>query len=192
MRERGVRHVPLVDAEGVVVDLALLDDLSVPEELPLQAVIMAGGFGRRLHPLTEDVPKPMLKVGDRPLMQRIIEQLRDAGIRRVDVTTHYLAEKITSYFGDGHAFGVELHYVSEDKPLGTAGALGVMEPPTRPFVVINGDILTRVDFRAMLAFHQEHRADLTVGVRSSSTSRSPTESSSAKVRASSTCARSRP
>jgi dTDP-glucose pyrophosphorylase/CBS domain-containing protein len=165
MHEQVVHQLPLVDADERVVELATLDDLLPDQAAPLQAVIMAGGFGERLRPLTQDVPKPMLHVGDRPLLQRTIEQLREAGIRRVNVTTHYLPEKIAEHFGDGAAFGVELNYVSEDKPLGTAGALGLIEQTNEPFLVINGDILTRVDYRAMHAYHREHRADLTVAVR---------------------------
>ena len=165
MHEHVIHQIPLLNPDQRVVDLVTLDELLGNEPLPMQAVIMAGGFGKRLRPLTEDLPKPMLPVGDRPLMQRTIEQLREAGIRRVNVTTHYLPEKITDHFGDGAAFGVELNYVSEETPLGTAGALGLMAAPTEPLLVINGDVLTRVNFRAMLAWHREHHADLTVAVR---------------------------
>lgn len=165
MQTHGIHQIPLLNADGRVVGLKTMGDLLGSEPLPLHAVIMAGGFGKRLLPLTEQMPKPMLPVGDRPLMQRTIEQLRDAGIRRVAVTTHYLPEKISDHFGDGTAFGVELNYVSEGTPLGTAGALGLMEAPSEPFLVINGDVLTRVNFRAMHAYHREHRADLTVAVR---------------------------
>ena len=165
MQERVIRQVPLLDDDGRVAGLVTMDELLPDQALPLQAVIMAGGFGTHLRPLTEELPKPMLPVGDRPLMELIIEQLRQAGIRRVNVATHYLSEKIIEHFGDGHNFGVELSYVTEDRPLGTAGALGLMETPQEPLLVINGDILTRVDFRAMLAYHQEHGADLTVAVR---------------------------
>lgn len=165
MQERWIRQVPLVDDEGRVVDLVTWYDLLPDQPLPLQAVIMAGGQGMRLRPLTEDLPKPMLPVGDRPLMEHIINQLRDAGIRRVNVTTNYLAEKITDYFGDGSEFGVELSYVTEARPLGTAGGIGLLKRPDEPLLVINGDILTRVDFRAMLDYHREHRAALTVAVR---------------------------
>ena len=164
MQERVVRQIPLLDEAGRVVDLATLEDLLPREPLPLQAVIMAGGYGTRLRPLTEELPKPLLLVGDRPLMEFTIERLRQAGIRRINVMTHYLAEKIINYFGDGKSWGVELNYVTEDHPLGTAGALGLMEEPDEPLLVINGDILTRLDFRAMLSFHREHGADLTVAV----------------------------
>ena len=165
MNEHTIRQVPLLDDEGRVVDLALLGDMVKEYELPFSAVVMAGGYGTRLRPLTEDLPKPMLPVGDRPLMEFIIEQLHQAGVRRVSVTTHYLADKIEEHFGDGQDFGVEINYVTEDRPLGTAGALGLMDASEEPLLVINGDILTHVDFRAMLDYHREYNADLTVGVR---------------------------
>jgi dTDP-glucose pyrophosphorylase len=165
MRRHRLRQIPVLDDGGVVVDLALLDDLVPNRELPLQAVIMAGGFGKRLRPLTEELPKPMLPVGDRPLMERTIERLREAGIKRVQVSTHYMKEKITDYFGDGQDFGVDLNYVTEDEPLGTAGALSLLAESDEPLLVINGDILTRLDFGAMLDFHRQHEADLTLAVR---------------------------
>lgn len=165
MQDRGVRQIPLLDGDGRVSGLTTLDELLPGVLPPAQAVIMAGGFGSRLRPYTDDTPKPMLRVGDRPLMERTVGQLRAAGIRRVNVSTHYLPEKIVGHFGDGRDFGVEFNYLQEDQPLGTAGALGLMDPPAGRCLVINGDILTRVDFRALLAYHTEHAAALTVGVR---------------------------
>jgi dTDP-glucose pyrophosphorylase len=165
MQEHHIRHLPLVDGAGRAVELATLDELLPSEQLPLQAVIMAGGAGTRLRPLTQDLPKPMLPVGGRPMLEHVIEQLRGAGINRVNITTHYKREVIENHFGDGHGFGVEVSYVKETQPLGTAGALGLMDSPKEPLLVVNGDILTRVDFRAMLRFHREHQADLTVAVR---------------------------
>jgi NDP-sugar pyrophosphorylase family protein len=126
---------------------------------------MAGGFGTRLLPLTEDLPKPMLPLGDQPLLELTIRKLQQANIRYVNITTYYLPEKISDYFGDGKEFGVEINYVNEDEPLGTAGALGLLAIPDEPLLVINGDIITQVDFRSMLSFHRTHQADLTVGVR---------------------------
>ena len=164
MRRYEVRQIPLVDTAGRPESVALLHELIGGEGPPLRAVVMAGGFGTRLGALTDETPKPMLPVGDRPLLERIIEQLRDAGIRRVNLTTHYRAEAISSHFGDGRAFGVEIEYVAEEQPLGTAGALGLLEAD-EPVLVMNGDILTRVDFRAMHRFHDEHRAEMTVAVR---------------------------
>ena len=165
MRKRSVRHIPLLDDAGRVVNLVTLDELLPDQALPVQAVIMAGGYGKRLRPLTEEIPKPMVSVGGRPLMERIIEQLRKAGIKQINITTHYKPEKIIAHFGDGSNFGVKINYLTEDCPLGTAGALGLLEKPHCPLLVINGDILTQVDFRDMLAYHQEHKADLTVAVR---------------------------
>ena len=165
MAETTVRHIPLVDQDNRVIDVALLSELVREYELPLRAVVMAGGFGTRLRPLTDELPKPMLPVGNRPLLELIVEQLRDAGIRQVNVATHYKGDVISEHFRDGQDFGVDIRYVKEDQPLGTVGALSLLEESEEPLLVINGDILTRVDFRAMLHFHREHKADLTVAVR---------------------------
>jgi len=165
MTENTLRHIPLVDEEGRVVNIALLSELVKEYELPLRAIVMAGGFGTRLRPLTDDLPKPMLPLGSQPLLEMIVEQLRGAGIRQVNVATHYKSEMIAEHFKDGQDFGVDIRYVKEDQPLGTAGALSLLEESDEPLLVINGDILTRVDFRAMLQFHREHEADLTIAVR---------------------------
>jgi NDP-sugar pyrophosphorylase family protein len=165
LREHNILHLPLVDAQQRVAALVSLDEFLPDRMLPLQAVVMAGGAGSRLHPLTDDLPKPMLRIGDRPLLEIIIGQLRDAGIKQVKVTTHHKQEKIAAHFGDGSRLGVVLSYIEEDRPLGTVGGLGLLEAPDETTLVINGDILTQMDFRAMLAYHREHQADLTVAVR---------------------------
>jgi dTDP-glucose pyrophosphorylase len=164
MTEEAVRHLPLVDGDDKVVGIALLDELVREYELPLRAVVMAGGLGQRLRPLTETVPKPLLPVGERPLLEILVDQLRDSGIRQINITTHYLGESIREHIGDGQRFGVDVEYVDEKEPLGTAGALSLIASD-EPLLVVNGDILTRVDFRAMRRFHQKHEADMTVGVR---------------------------
>ena len=165
MTEHRLRHIPLVDEAGRVVDVALLSQFASEVDLPVQAVVMAGGAGDRLRPLTNELPKAMLPIGERPLLEHILRQLRQTGIRDVFLSTHYKAEVIANHFGDGRNFGVALRYLKEAQPLGTAGALGLLEAPEAPLLVINGDILTRVDFRAMWEFHQEHQADMTVAVR---------------------------
>ncbi|HEU5238359.1 MAG TPA: nucleotidyltransferase family protein [Pyrinomonadaceae bacterium] len=165
MTENTVRHIPLVDDEERVVDVAFMSELVKEYELPLRAVVMAGGYGTRLRPLTNDLPKPMLPLGTKPLLELIVDQLREAGIKHVNVATHYRGDMIAKHFKNGQDFGVDIHYVEEDRPLGTAGALGLLEESDEPLLVINGDILTRVDFRAMHNFHREHKAELTVGVR---------------------------
>ena len=165
MRAYSLRHIPLVDKEGRVVDLALLSDFAPETEQPLTAVVMAGGFGTRMRPLTNRIPKPMLPVGDRPLLERTVTNLRQSGINRIVVTTHYKREKIVSHFGDGSEFGVDINYLQEEQPLGTAGALRQVKSSDGPILVINGDILTGMDFRAMRDFHQEHEADLSMAIR---------------------------
>jgi dTDP-glucose pyrophosphorylase len=164
MQRYDVRQIPIVDDGGQVVGLAVLGELIDAGGPPLRAVVMAGGYGTRLGELTAETPKPMLPVGDRPLLERIVEQLRDAGITHVNLTTHFRAAAIAEHFGDGRAFGVEIEYVSEDRPLGTAGALGLVRSDG-PILVMNGDIVTGVDFRSMHQFHDEHAADMTVALR---------------------------
>ena len=166
MERAGIRHLPILDEQRRVVGLTTMEDFHANvEELAVEAVIMAGGIGKRLRPFTDHMPKPMLPIGGRPLMERTIERLRESGISRINITTHYLPEKITGYFGDGRRFGVDLRYVSEDKPLGTAGSLGLVSADERTLLVMNGDILTRVDFKQLLGFHREFGAELTLGVR---------------------------
>lgn len=165
MREKRIMHLPIVDSERRVVGLKLLRDAIVDHQMPMHAVVMAGGFGSRLQPLTHDTPKPMLKVGDRPLLERIIDQLRTAGINNVSVTTHYMPEKIQDHFGSGEDFGVEINYVNEETPLGTAGALRLLGEKKFPLLVMNGDILTTIDFRKMREFHADQGAAMTVAVR---------------------------
>ncbi len=160
-----VHQLPILDNEGRLVDLLLRSDMQRIDAPGVRAVVMAGGFGTRLRPLTEDTPKPMLPLGDRPVMEHLIGQLREAGISHVKVTTHYLPDKIRSHFGNGTDFGVAVDYIEENAPLGTAGSLALVEAGDEPLLVINGDILTKVDFRSMVAFHREHGSDLTVGVR---------------------------
>jgi dTDP-glucose pyrophosphorylase len=166
MNHADVNQLPVIDSgSGQVVDLLLRRDLVTEEELSVAAVVMAGGLGTRLRPLTDDLPKPMLRLGGRPLLERTIEKLRNAGIRRVNMTTHYLPEKITDHFGDGRDYGVDIEYVTEDRPLGTAGGLALVRDSSDPLLVINGDILTSVDFRDLARHHRKQGADATVCVR---------------------------
>ena len=165
MNEHELRHVPLLNERSQVVDLALLRTLVRDHSLPVTGVVMAGGAGQRMRPLTLDTPKPMLPVGEKPLMERIVEQMRQSGIGRICVTMHYMPEKITDHFGNGSRFGVAIDYVTEDQPLGTAGALRLLEHSGAPLLVMNGDILSQIDFRAMLDYHREASAELTMAVR---------------------------
>jgi dTDP-glucose pyrophosphorylase/predicted transcriptional regulator len=165
MSDHDISQLPVVDGEGVVQKLILSQDIVPNRDLALSAVVMAGGFGKRLMPLTERVPKPMLPVGGRPLLELTIAQLRRAGIKDVNVTTHYLPEAISDHFGSGETFGVHLNYVKEEQPLGTAGGIKLLKQFDSTMLVINGDILTGAPFAAMLDYHRTYHADLTVGVR---------------------------
>ncbi len=165
MNRHSLRHVPLVDEAGQLVDIALLTDLVKELELPVRALVMAGGEGTRLRPLTDERPKSMLPVGDRPLLEHIVGQLQQAGIRRVNLATHYKADVIAEHFGDGSRFSLDIEYVNEDRPLGTAGAVGLLGDSGEPLLVMNGDILTDVNIATMLDFHRANRADMTVAVR---------------------------
>ena len=169
MKRYAVQQVPVVDQQGTVLGMHTMRALVPDLDDGLEAVVMAGGFGSRLRPLTEDTPKPMLKVGDRPLLEHIIKGLRTSGIADVRVTTHYRPEVIHGHFGDGSEFGVNMDYVHEVEPLGTAGALRLLERPERTMLVMNGDILTNVDYRRMKAYHEECRALMTVAVRAHET-----------------------
>ena len=165
MRKRRVRQIPILDKLGRVVGLATQQDLIPDVVLPVQAVVMAGGRGTRLSPLTDNLPKPMLSVGGRPLLELVVERLQKAGIQTVNVTTHYKAESIKSHFGDGSDYGVKINYVSEKNPMGTAGGIGLLKSSNETLLVINGDILTNVDFGAMVDYHREQEADITLAVR---------------------------
>lgn len=164
-REHSVLHLPLLNSEGRVVDLVTASDLFLGEAIQMRAVVMAGGLGSRLRPLTGETPKPMLPLNNRPILEYIFAQLQEAGIKKVNVTTHYKGEMIAKYFGNGENFGIDIRYVKEDQPLGTAGALSLIEKSPEPLLVINGDIVTQVNFRRMLEFHREHGADMTIAVR---------------------------
>jgi len=164
MRALELRQIPIIDAGGRVVDVVLASDLADPET-PIEAVLMAGGFGKRLAPLTDDTPKPMLPIGEKPILEHIVHQLRGAGIRKVNVTTHYRSDLIKSHFGDGTGFGMAMSYVDETEPQGTAGALRNLKGGETPLFIMNADILTRVDINAMLQYHRAQKAEITVGVR---------------------------
>ena len=129
MLQHDINHLPVVDETGALIDFLLRKNLVVDSPGGMSAVVMAGGFGTRLMPLTESIPKPMLPMGERPLLERTIDQLREAGISEVHLTTHYLPDSIVGHFGDGEAFGVRISYATEDEPMGTAGGLRLIPRP---------------------------------------------------------------
>lgn len=166
MRRKVLRHLPLVDGQGRVVGLSTMESLLGSLERPNAVVLMAGGLGTRLLPLTQDCPKPMLPVGGKPILESILESFYEQGFRRFYFSVNYLAQMLKDHFGDGSRWGVEINYLHEDKRLGTAGALSLLpEAPDRPVLVMNGDLLTKVRFDNLLDFHLEHSALGTMAVR---------------------------
>lgn len=154
MQARAIEQVPIVDERGALLGVHLLRELLGAEERPSWAVVMAGGRGVRLRPITDTLPKPMIKVAGRPILERIVLHLVGHGIRRVFLSVNYLAPIIEQHFGDGERFGCRIEYLREDKPLGTAGALSLLpEKPSAPLLVLNGDLLTQVNLADLLAFH---------------------------------------
>ncbi|MBL4691940.1 MAG: nucleotidyltransferase family protein [Magnetovibrio sp.] len=163
MRTLGVHHMPIIDADGILVDLATTEPQGMRSNW---VVLMAGGLGSRLRPLTNDVPKPMLHIGDRPILETIIGQLHEFGFGKFFISLNYLASQIEGYFGDGSRWGIDIDYLRETSPLGTAGALSLMEEkPTEPVILMNGDLLTKLNFDKLIEFHEEHKAPMTVCVR---------------------------
>lgn len=161
-----LRHLPVVDDWGKVIGIERLDELIQPEKTDHLVVIMAGGLGKRLSPLTDHCPKPMLNIGGKPILETTILNLMDQGFRRFCISVHYKAEQIKGYFGDGAKWGAEILYVQEEMMLGTAGPLSLLPVKTdKPILVMNGDILTKLSMDQMIAFHESHHAHATVAVR---------------------------
>lgn len=166
MRLHVLHHVPIVDREGRLVDLVLLDDLLGARQLPNWVVLMVGGKGTRLRPLTDTVPKPMLPVSGKPILESMVIRLAEQGFYRIFLAVNYKAEMIRDHFGDGSKWGVEIEYLYEEQQLGTAGALSLLPaPPETPVVVMNGDLLTHASLDKMLHFHNDHDAAGTMAIR---------------------------
>jgi len=170
MRRETLHQIPALDEQGRIVRLFLLEELIKPQKRGNPVVIMAGGEGKRLRPLTQDCPKPMLRVGGKPLLEIILEQCIDAGFQHFYLSVNYLKNQIQDHFGDGTRWDVRIDYLEETQPLGTGGALSLLpQKPTEPFLVLNGDVLTRVDYGRLLRFHDEHQAAATLCVREHTT-----------------------
>jgi dTDP-glucose pyrophosphorylase len=171
MRARTIAHVPEVDADGRLTGLHLLRDVIGTPTLPNRAVVMAGGRGTRLGDLTREVPKPMLEVAGRPILERIVLHLVGGGIRDVALSVGYLADRITEHFGDGRDFGCRITYLHEDveRPLGTGGPLRLLledgTPPEDPVLVMNGDLLTSFSVSGILDAHLTAEAVMTLGCK---------------------------
>lgn len=163
---KGFREYPVVNLDGVLVCVEVHGNIGKSVARENTVVIMAGGKGLRLRPLTEETPKPLLHVGGKPILQHIIDNLRDEGFSDIILAINYLGEQIESYFKDGSRFGVSIRYLKEDKALGTAGALSLLqEPISSPVVVMNGDLVLAASIGTMVDYHLEKHATITVGAK---------------------------
>lgn len=162
-----VTTLPILDREQKVVGVEAAIESNEHNILENRVVIMAGGFGRRLEPITNDLPKPLVPVGGKPILERLFEQLVDLGFRNFYLATHYKAEMIEEVFGDGSRWDAKIKYIKEIEPLGTAGALGSLpaDLPDLPLIVMNCDLLTKANFRQLIDFHTAEKAVATVCVR---------------------------
>ncbi len=166
MQANQVHQVPIVDENRCVLGLHLRDEIMAPVPRPNLMVIMAGGQGSRLRPHTETCPKPLLAVGGKPMLEHIIIGAKAEGFQNFIIAVRYLGSMIEEYCGDGSRWDVQIDYLREESPLGTAGAISLLNPrPDAPFVVTNGDVLTDIRYGNILDYHCRHGASATMAVR---------------------------
>jgi dTDP-glucose pyrophosphorylase len=166
MASNKIQQVPIVNENMHVIGLHLWDEVSTPSVRTNIMVIMAGGKGTRLHPQTENCPKPLLLIGGKPILEHIIDRAKAEGISHFVLAIYHLGHMIEEYFGDGKRFGVNIEYLREESPLGTAGALSLLSPiPNSSFLVTNGDVITDIHYGELLDFHQQQQATATMAVR---------------------------
>lgn len=166
LESKDILSVPLVE-NGVVIGLHTLHDSLSIQKLDNPVFLMAGGFGTRLRPLTNNCPKPLLKVGDKPILEITLLNFIKSGFVNFYISTHFMPEMIIEHFGDGSKWGVNITYVHEEQPLGTGGALGLLpkDVPKLPLIMMNGDVLTNINFQKLLDFHNNESADASMCVR---------------------------
>ncbi|MCX5831434.1 MAG: nucleotidyltransferase family protein [Deltaproteobacteria bacterium] len=165
MQARRFGQVPIVDEQGKVIGLHLLHDILGRVALPNWAIVMAGGQGVRLRPLTENIPKPMIRVAGRPILERIVLHLVSYGIRRIFLSVNHLAHVIEDYFKDGSKYGAKIEYLHEDEPLGSGGAISLLPKiPEQALLVMNGDLIVDTNFTEMIQFHSQNDFYATMGI----------------------------
>lgn len=165
MRARHVEHVPVLDAEKRLCGVHTVSSMLTPTRRAESVLILAGGEGQRLRPLTERVPKPMVLVAGRPILERLVLHVMGFGMRRIFLSVNYLAEIIEQHFGDGSAIGCEIIYLRESKPMGTGGPLSLLPALAHPVLVLNGDLVTQFDVDRLFSEHEARGNAVTVGLR---------------------------
>ena len=164
--KKGLRHLPVLDDEGSVIKLLVSKNLPKKKFLPNSVLIMAGGIGSRLRPQTTYCPKPMLEINGKPILEIVIENCIKHGFKEFFLSVNYLKEIIIKHFQDGSKWGININYLEENKPLGTAGSLSLLpENLKHDILVINGDVLTKFNLQKLLEFHSNHKATATLSVR---------------------------
>jgi len=166
MASNQIKQLAVVNKDNRLIGIHLMDQILnlAPKENFI--LIMAGGFGKRMMPLTEHLPKPMLVVGDKPILEHIIANAKAQGFSKFVISLYYLSELIIDYFGDGSNLDVSISYIHESQPLGTAGALSLIEPtPKLPFLVTNGDIITDINYANLLHFHESNQSQATMAIK---------------------------
>ncbi len=166
MNTWGVRQLPVVNDEGIIIRVETVEGVMDLFQKSNRVILMAGGFGKRLSPLTDHIPKPLLHVDGVPILEHILRRFKELGFYRFTISVNYKADMIINHFGDGSQLGLEIDYLRENKPLGTCGALSLLkEKPTEPFFVMNGDLLTRANFSIILEYHKSQKSFATMCVR---------------------------
>ena len=167
MKANGIMHIPILSNDRKIIGIETLENLINAKKYNNPVFLMAGGFGTRLDSLTKETPKPLLKLGKKPILEIILEQFVAAGFKDFYISTHYKPELIRRHFGDGHNWGVSIKYIHEKEPLGTAGALALLPDnlPNLPIIMMNGDLLTKINLRSLMDFHNEHHGEATMCVR---------------------------
>jgi dTDP-glucose pyrophosphorylase/predicted transcriptional regulator len=164
MKEKDFTAIPVLDSESKIVDLVTMKNLIEDSKLENTVFLMAGGFGKRLGELTNDTPKPLLNIGDKPIILTIIEQLIKHGFKKFIISSHYKSKMLIDYFGNGESLGIDIKHIYEDTPLGTAGSLGLIQDLNikKPLVVMNSDLLTALNFKNLLRFHERSNVQATI------------------------------
>ncbi|MGL5255766.1 MAG: nucleotidyltransferase family protein [Proteocatella sp.] len=166
LQNEKLQEIPIVDKNNIVINIASLQELTYKRRRENKVVLMVGGLGTRLRPLTDECPKPLLKIGNKPILETILDNFIDSGFYDFYFAVNYKSDMIRAYFGDGSRFGVSINYIQEKKRMGTAGALSLLPGETAlPIIVMNGDLLTKIDFAKLMDYHEEQNAKATMAVR---------------------------